>query len=140
LLKNLFERGRTCREIADEIGVSRNAVIGKLSRLKLFRGRGRGGRHFEPRSKPGERRPAPRQHRILMVLRAAPEPRLHVLEEEMPADRGQCCSLLELSNEKCRWPLGSASPASIRFCGGKPVDGLPYCAGHARMAYRVAAR
>ena len=32
-LKSHFEAGLSCREIADEIGVSRNAVIGKLSRL-----------------------------------------------------------------------------------------------------------
>jgi GcrA cell cycle regulator len=36
-LKNRFEAGLTCREIADDIGVSRNAVIGKLSRLDLTR-------------------------------------------------------------------------------------------------------
>ena len=38
LLKNHFEAGLSCREIAANIGVSRNAVIGKLSRLGLTRG------------------------------------------------------------------------------------------------------
>ncbi len=37
LLKSHFEAGLTCREIAGDIGVSRNAVIGKLSRLNLTR-------------------------------------------------------------------------------------------------------
>src|SRR6202158_6526436 len=37
LLKNRFEAGLSCREIACDIGVSRNAVIGKLSRLNLTR-------------------------------------------------------------------------------------------------------
>ena len=37
LLKSCFAAGLTCREIAGEIGVSRNAVIGKLSRLNLTR-------------------------------------------------------------------------------------------------------
>ena len=37
-LKSCFEAGLSCREIADDIGVSRNAVIGKLSRLNLTRG------------------------------------------------------------------------------------------------------
>ncbi|MEP6836508.1 MAG: GcrA family cell cycle regulator, partial [Bradyrhizobium sp.] len=37
-LKSHFEAGLSCREIAAEIGVSRNAVIGKLSRLGLTRG------------------------------------------------------------------------------------------------------
>ncbi len=35
LLKQHFEAGLSCREIAADIGVSRNAVIGKLSRLNL---------------------------------------------------------------------------------------------------------
>ena len=43
LLKSHFEAGLSCRQIADDIGVSRNAVIGKLSRLNLTR------------EKPGER-------------------------------------------------------------------------------------
>ena len=38
LLKSHFEAGLTCREIAASIGVSRNAVIGKLARLELTRG------------------------------------------------------------------------------------------------------
>ena len=37
LLKSHFAAGLTCREIAGDIGVSRNAVIGKLSRLNLTR-------------------------------------------------------------------------------------------------------
>ena len=37
LLKSRFAAGLSCREIADDIGVSRNAVIGKLSRLNLTR-------------------------------------------------------------------------------------------------------
>jgi GcrA cell cycle regulator len=37
LLKSRFEAGLSCREIANDIGVSRNAVIGKLSRLNLAR-------------------------------------------------------------------------------------------------------
>ena len=37
VLKSRFEAGLSCRQIADEIGVSRNAVIGKLSRLNLSR-------------------------------------------------------------------------------------------------------
>ena len=36
-LKIGFEAGWSCREIAVDIGVSRNAVIGKLSRLNLTR-------------------------------------------------------------------------------------------------------
>ena len=36
-LKRLFDEGLTCSQIAREIDVTRNAVIGKLSRLGLNR-------------------------------------------------------------------------------------------------------
>src|SRR4029077_7023075 len=36
-LKTHFAAGLSCSEIADQIGVSRNAVIGKISRLNLAR-------------------------------------------------------------------------------------------------------
>ena len=39
-LKIHFQAGLSCREIAAEIGVSRNAVIGKISRLNLIRDKG----------------------------------------------------------------------------------------------------
>ncbi|MGC2085904.1 MAG: GcrA family cell cycle regulator, partial [Bradyrhizobium sp.] len=39
-LKLHFEAGLTCREIAAQLGVSRNAVIGKISRLALVRDNG----------------------------------------------------------------------------------------------------
>src|SRR5215470_6427182 len=37
LLKNLVDTGLSCGQIAREIGVSRNAVIGKINRLGLSR-------------------------------------------------------------------------------------------------------
>ena len=58
-LKNRFEAGLTCREIADDIGVSRNAVIGKLSRLNLTReenGDARRPRERMPRSAAARKR------------------------------------------------------------------------------------
>src|SRR5205807_10201166 len=60
LLKGHFASGLTCRQIAAEIGVSRNAVIGKLSRLGLTRDKPPGGeaRPARPRERRG--RPVPR--------------------------------------------------------------------------------
>ena len=54
-LRNMWEKGLTASQIADELGgVSRNAVIGKLSRLGLTRDKPPGG-DCPPR-KPRERR------------------------------------------------------------------------------------
>jgi GcrA cell cycle regulator len=139
LLKSLFERGRTCREIANEIGVSRNAVIGKLSRLKLSRPNGRRVRRVERDTGPriDSRLGPPRGARALQILLAV---RAEARQEAEIIPDDQCCTLLELSNERCRWPVGNTQGAASRFCGNIVVDGLPYCAGHARVAYRGTSR
>jgi len=138
LLKSLFDRGRTCREIADEIGVSRNAVIGKLSRLNVSRPSGRGGARSERTVRAKVQRPGgARQLQILLALRVEPQPQA----EAEPIHNGQCCSLMELSRETCRWPIdNTGAAADVWYCGNKPVEGLPYCAGHARIAYRLTSR
>ena len=50
------------------------------------------------------------------------------------------CSLFELGNERCRWPIGTPGAEDFCFCGNTPIDGMPYCAGHTRLAYRPGSR
>jgi len=143
LLKILFERGCTCREMACEIGVSRNAVIGKLARLNLTRGRATRMPRAERRA--GAAPPRPRGARPLqLLLKAHVEDEAAELRtsliEALPIEQGPGCSLMELGDDKCRWPIGDASAAEAKFCGNAPLGGSPYCAGHARLAYRTGAR
>jgi len=128
-LKSHFEAGLSCSQIADEIGVSRNAVIGKINRLRLSR--------LGVIAKPRQRRTAPRffnQHQILAALRAEPLP----LPQEAPVENMSRCSLVELAEAECRWPISDPGARDFGFCGRKAVNGLPYCAAHARMAYQPA--
>jgi GcrA cell cycle regulator len=57
-------------------------------------------------------------------------------------DSAQPCSLLDLERGKCRWPLAepAAGSSALTFCGNAAANGLSYCNGHARLAYRVPAR
>ena len=48
--------------------------------------------------------------------------------------------MLELSQGKCRWPISNPGAEDFCFCGNEPVKGLPYCLGHARIAYRSVGR
>jgi GcrA cell cycle regulator len=129
LLKSLHASGCSSREIALEIGVSRNAVIGKISRLKLNTGNAR---RLAGKSDPKVRRPG--QQSIMKALRAE----AHSAAEGLPIPDGHRCSLLELTEHTCRWPISNATDVEFWFCGNEPVEGLPYCAGHARIAYRSA--
>src|ERR1700761_9222092 len=79
LLKSGFAAGLSCREIAATIGVSRNAVIGKISRLNLKRDKDRMVRTARAERIGGARpRGAPRLR--LILLKAYPsqaeEPRV----------------------------------------------------------------
>ena len=134
-LKSGFAAGWSCRQIADDIGVSRNAVIGKLSRLGLTRessgeapvrknaGKGRGS--------------APRlQYRLLQAVYAGPQSETC----EAPILSEHICSLLELSEASCRWPINTPGEKDFGFCGNTTLEGLPYCAGHSRLAYRPGSR
>jgi len=136
LLKTHFDAGFSCAQIARRLGMTRNAVIGKLNRLGLSRPKRAAVKQAERRTVPaGTRRMGFVQHEILAALRAE----LCAASEEEPYPGAQRCSLLELTEAKCRWPIGEPGSASFGFCGNEQVKGLPYCAIHARMAYRRAA-
>jgi GcrA cell cycle regulator len=146
-LKSCFNAGFSCSQIAREIGVSRNAVIGKMSRMGLSRPKDIAA------NRPG-RKPATSLAKALRAKAWRPRmwDRIHSTHERVvltvaseprtvePIALGHGCSLLELGQGKCRWPINEPGAEDFRFCGNAPVEGLPYCLGHARLAYRPAGR
>jgi GcrA cell cycle regulator len=131
-----FEAGFSCREIAASIGVSRNAVIGKLARLELTRGPARAKPRPEKTARERSRKSIPRlQYQILQAVYENAQP----LQEE-PIASDYRCSLLELSDKRCRWPISTPGAEDFCFCGNTPVEGMPYCSGHHRLAYRPGSR
>ena len=144
LLKKLWADGLSASQIAGELGgITRNAVIGKVHRLGLS------GRAKAPSSSvPRQRKPrAPsmfRAPRPMMRGNTAlahqpaydyePEPELQPIENIIPI--GQRCTLLELDQEKCHWPIGDPGQPDFFFCGGKTNAGTPYCGYHGRVAYQ----
>src|SRR5262245_16435549 len=92
-LKSGFGAGLSCAQIANEIGVSRNAVIGKLNRLGLSRGRSPGAPRA--RSSGGSiRRPQVLTQRLLLkaVFASAP-PRSEEHTSELQSLRHLVCRL-----------------------------------------------
>jgi len=147
LLKKLWSDGLSASQIAGELGgISRNSVIGKVHRLGLS-GRAKSPSTSVPRQrKPRTHghmmrisRPGIRGNNALAPVHAydteiEPEPEL--IENIIPI--GQRCSILDLTECKCRWPIGDPSSPDFFFCGGKSMDGLPYCGYHSRVAYQPA--
>jgi GcrA cell cycle regulator len=141
-LRTCVNAGLTCSQIANQIGVSRNAVIGKIHRLGLAPGRPAAG---PARERPPRVRP-PRCHQrrhLRVVVSDAPRianPAALATIERAAIESAQPCSLLELAQNKCRWPISDPGEADFAFCGNDSIGSLSYCSGHARMAYRIPAR
>jgi GcrA cell cycle regulator len=137
-LRNCVVAGLSCSQIAAEIGVSRNAVIGKIHRLGLSPGRPAAPARSCP---PRARQPRSSPQRQFLRLMFAPAPSLASDEAVAAAiDSTRRCSLTELAQGQCHWPIGDPCAADFVFCGNQVVAGFSYCPGHAQMAYRVPAR
>ncbi len=145
LLKKLWGEGLSASKIADHFGStkSRNAVIGKVHRLKLE------GRATTKR-KPTARRVPDRPRKRILVRKARKSPWQKHLDAlpadlpppaiiEAPIPEAQRRTVETLEAHHCRWPIGDPQEADFHFCGSKKIDGLPYCECHARRAYNTAA-
>ncbi len=143
LLKKLWSDGLSASQIAGELGgITRNAVIGKVHRLGLS------GRAKSSSSGTARPRKARASGHMLRVSRPSmrgntalahayehdigPEPEL--IENIIPI--GQRRTILELTEEPCRWPIGDPGSPDFFFCGGNTLESLPYCAYHSRIAYQ----
>lgn len=142
LLKMLATRDLTAAEIARELGdISRNAVIGKMTRLGLVAPRGKDGAHHHPST--STRRRLPPVAPISAVQPAVNRPDVpdaapFVEAEAQDLFGARPRSLLELCAGDCKWPIGDPRRGTFHFCGAAKMDdeNIPYCAGHARIAYQ----
>ena len=115
-LRELVAQDFSAGRIAVMLGVSRNAVIGKIKRLRLNWPLDKN-RHQAPPKTP----PAP------------------IMNVEV---QGEPCLIMDLSNETCRWPLWHNDGPHF-YCGRLDADqknGCPYCRKHRRIAYAGAGR
>lgn len=136
-LRTCVTAGLTCSQIAAEIGVTRNAVIGKIHRMGLSTA----GRKPAGIAKGIAKRVRRAQEdsgttRLVRLLRATAATMAAVAPIETAPDSARC-SLLDLASGKCRWPLSDPGKADFGFCGNEAIAGISYCLGHARLAYRL---
>ena len=150
-LKQLWAEGLSASQIASRLGmgVTRNAVIGKVHRLNLA-GRATQPRNSTPRSTVRKTREPSIPGRAPSMPTAgnnALKPYTHAAARPMPlpepkplrlidnAKDGRV-TILHLNDKTCKWPIGDPMHNDFCFCGHGPRDGSPYCEYHARIAYQ----
>jgi GcrA cell cycle regulator len=149
-LKRLALEGRSASVIAAALGAaSRNAVIGKASRIgiKLNGGGGASARgaavrahqaHWASASYTRHRAGNPKSAALAHDPGVKPAERSKAAWVFSQAEVGemQRVKFEEIRESACRWPLGDPTSGEFAYCGLTPAKGQSYCAGHCRMAYR----
>lgn len=136
-LKTKWAAGWSAGQIRAELpGFSRNAILGKIDRLKLTRDRGVVRKPRKPRAV-GRQPGAVRNTTRIQAKVNGHDPGLSA-RFEAPSD-GAGIQLFDLTNETCRWPKGTPGHADFCFCGRLGADLIaarPYCAEHTAAARR----
>lgn len=144
-LTRLWSEGVSAGNIAIALKTDRNAVIGKIHRLGLpvpaNKQPYKRGRHTVA---PGRTKSAAKRVHLKRFINHGNrfdvtddvQPALPVLDNGLDTPAAQRCTLLQLKPGICKWPFGEPQLPGFFFCGGDAVEGMPYCAGHCRVAYR----
>lgn len=132
-LKKLHFDGLSYTLIGQEIGVTRSAVIGKANRLGLC---SKTRRNIPIQKKKRNKRP-----RTSGLAAMTPGQRAQRLDRlkvrklfKTESKPSTFCTLMELTIDRCRWPIGEPSSLDFGYCGGVREVGA-YCAAHAQIAY-----
>jgi len=139
-LRKMWSEGLTANEIAKKLGVTKNAIVGKVHRLCL------------------KARPSPIKSKDNVVETTVVQPETEIVSEEIYEDeligqsvelpqvseqkvcKGNNVKLVDLDSHTCRWPLGDPRDDDFCFCGKKVRSGQTYCDEHSAVAYVKAVR
>lgn len=153
LLKKLWAEGHSCSMIAARLkGVTRNAVIGKVTRLGLsgrthvtvkrkpVQSKKYAGPSFVAQVTPKPKKPVQWKNPFVPGGPAGAEKKPVEPYQEPPAPfippAAQLVAMNDLEPHHCKFPIGDPRSADFKFCGGNRALGLPYCEAHVRVAYR----
>lgn len=134
-LRKMWSEGLTANEIAKKLGVTKNAIVGKVHRLCLT------ARPSPIKSKDN----AVEEEQVQMQLEIVTE---ETDEEDIPLQEvktskvsaPKICKegnikLVDLDSHTCRWPIGDPRDDDFCFCGKKVRSGQTYCDEHSAVAY-----
>ncbi len=144
----LHQEGKTASEIGAELGVTRNAVIGKLHRMGVTRKK-KEAEKVQPEPERVEESAASPDWAEKDGSRedgdgtdAEDDPdeddrdRMEVnrLTARNAEQNSLKLSLMELTSRTCKWPIGDPASDEFWFCGLPSTHGKPYCEAHNNLA------
>ncbi len=132
VLMGLWEEGLPTSEIGRRLGVTKNAVVGKVHRLGL-------------KKRQSPIRQASSGTTVVKKVRAkvgaetlAEKPQTAPVRPaamKTVRSRGEVVRLEELTSAMCCWPEGEPGTAEFHFCGKPSLAEKPYCVEHCERAY-----
>lgn len=129
MIVDLWQGNVTAQKIADDFGITKNAVIGRVTRL---RNRGYDLRKREPPAKVEvmtKRTSIPKP-----VISWVPEPPVNLISEPKTAHVIGPKGIMDLKMDDCRYIINEGPVSSFLFCG-EPKTGRTYCAKHHKLCY-----
>ena len=146
-LKKMWKKGLTTNEIAKELGVSKNSIVGKVHRLNLtsrpspIKKKDEEEDLLTPQAVATEEtiketeKAQPQKKAKKESLKKVLEPEVAPIPVETELKTRRCIKLQELDSHTCRWPIGDPKDDRFCFCGNKVRAGQTYCDEHAAIAY-----
>jgi len=142
LMIKMWLDGKTGLQIAEKLGLTRNAVMGKLKRL---RDKGMIEYKMVPAKRVGRNQKKTqtnllyfpiKNRRILREVREGKReaPKIFVSEEAKNL-RKSPVRFFDLTNTSCKFVINDGEPQNFLFCGDDRKDGSSYCERHHKMCY-----
>jgi GcrA cell cycle regulator len=162
-LKALLGKGLSTSEIGKRLGISKNAVVGKLHRLGWNSSVGDADAGAKKSAVSKKSAAAPKKttgkkgvvaavkpvklpkvdsKKALRAKPVAPDKPKRVTirsSKESAVHQRMVQHALEMANLKpnqCRWPIGDPDSDGFHFCGNPVFVGKPYCYEHCKQAYQ----
>lgn len=127
ILRELWADGQSAKEIGAVLGMTRNAVIGKKSRMGITRD-GETATAVKKFRRKRNRKPAVAGQRK-RHNDGSPLPPLHIPDDQDDL-KATGITLLELKDDSCRAVLRQVRFGHYLYCGKTVVHDQSYCAGH----------
>lgn len=131
-LRDLWSKGVTAGQAAKIMGRSRNAIIGRAHRMRLA------SRRDPSYKKPRATRKEPRVKLVRRVCAKPVDDGINAAKKRFeiaPCQPPFMVGIMDISDAKCRFPIGHPKGPGFGFCGHPTISDSPYCAGHHALCY-----